>query len=128
MSAPPTPPRPTVNPNAGLPAKEELHHVAATLAAAVGNAFKLDATSLDPTFKDAQLSKLVLTIWGAHQTYYAALLAALKDSSWGSPEVLAQPVTVPTPTPAPTTPPTAPTGPQPTSIPALVASLTGQGS
>lgn len=102
----PTPPPPG---NADLPAREELHQIAATLAAGVAGSFQLAVGSLDPTFKDQALANLVAVQWGAHKVFYAALLAALADSSWGSPQAPAAPVA----------PPTSGTG-----LPGLVASLT----
>jgi hypothetical protein len=81
--------------NADLPAREELHQIAATLAAGLASAFQLPVSSLDPTFKDPALANLVAVQWGAHKIFYAALLAALEDNSWGSPQSPPAPVPAP---------------------------------
>jgi hypothetical protein len=91
----PTPAVPPAPSNADLPARESLHLAAATLAAGIVQAFSLPTSSLDPTFKDAQLAALVAVQWGAHKIFYAALLAALQDPSWGSPQSPAAAVPAP---------------------------------
>jgi hypothetical protein len=78
-----------------------LHALAAALAAGVGGAYSLPSTSLDPTLASADAKALVGTIWAAHQSYYAALLAALADPGWAAPVGPPAPAKPPAPAPAP---------------------------